>query len=312
MGKVIGLGAAGVAALAVTATPAGATSPGRNGLLVYEAQLGKHAQLFTISPDGSGVHQLTRFSDSDAVWAAWSPDGNRIAFERDFAGHAGIYTMSADGGGLRALTPTGLNGRPSWSADGKLIVFSTLLLGKRASIWVMAADGSGARRVTSTPLPAKDACGCMGLNSPTFSPNGKRIAFTRVKSERSAAIFTISTAGGGLTQLTPWQNGVADKIDWSPDGSRIAFSSPEFGRPGVSSNVFTVRTNGSGLLKLTDRHGGKINNGLDSWSPDGKKIAFASNRNGTYEIYTMNTNGSGVTQLTHGPQAHHAAWGTRP
>jgi len=73
-----------------------------------------------------------------------------------------------------------------------------------------------------------------------------------------------------------------------------------------------VRTNGSGLLKLTDRHSGKINNGLDSWSPDGKKIALASNRNGTYEIYTMNTNGSGVTQLTHGPQAHHAAWGTRP
>jgi WD40-like Beta Propeller Repeat len=50
----------------------------------------------------------------------------------------------------------------------------------------------------------------------------------------------------------------------------------------------------------------------DSWSPDGRKIAFVSNRTGTYEIYVMNADGSGVSQLTRGPEAHRAAWGTHP
>ena len=127
-----------------------------------------------------------------------------------------------------------------------------------------------------------------------------------------AAIFTMSAGGGDLKQVTPWSaDRVADKIDWSPDGSRIAYSSPGIGDvAGVSSNVFTVRTDGTGLVELTKSRGGKVNNGLDSWSPDGKKIAFVSNRSGTYEIYVMNANGSGVTQVTKGSESHRAAWGT--
>jgi TolB protein len=125
------------------------------------------------------------------------------------------------------------------------------------------------------------------------------------------AIFTMNPSGGGRKQVTPWEKGgLADKIDWSPDGARIAFSSPGIGdRPGVSSNVFTVLPDGTGLVKLTNSRGGKINNGLDSWSPDGKQIAFVSNRSGTYEIYVMNANGSGVTQVTRGPESHRATWG---
>jgi Tol biopolymer transport system component len=300
------------AVCAAGAAPSLATLRGANGLLAYEAQIGKHAQLFEINADGSGTHQLTDFADSDAVWADWSPSGKRIVFERDvFSGarccsRALIETMNADGGGLRVLTPTGLNGRPSWSPDGKLIVFSTLQPGKKATLSLMAPNGGGVRQLVSTPLPATGQES--GLNSPSFSPDGKQIAFVWIK-RAGSAIFTINTSGGELKQLTPWKNGVADKIDWSPDGSRIGFSSPEFGRPGVSSNVFTVRADGSGgLLKLTDSRGGNINNGFDCWSPDGTKIAFASNRNGTYEIYTMTATGRGVAQLTHGPQAHHAAW----
>jgi Tol biopolymer transport system component len=291
--------------------------PTENGLLVYESQTGKRAQLFTTKPDGSGAHQLTHFADSDAVWAEWSPSGSQITFERDVytgvrVNHAAIYTMNADGSGLRSLTQRGLNGRPSWSPGGTLIAFSTLQYGKQATVSVMAANGSRVRKVMSTPLPAKGRG--QGLDSPTFSPDGKRIAFVWIKKSGSA-IFTMKASGGGLKQVTPWQKtGLADKIDWSPDGSRIAFSSPEFGerRGGISSNVFTVRPNGSGLVKLTNSAGGKINNGLDSWSPDGKKIAFVSNRTGKYEIYVMNANGSSVTQVTRGPEAHHASWGTHP
>jgi Tol biopolymer transport system component len=287
-----------------------------NGLLAYEARVGKHYQLFTIGADGNGANQLTHFADSDAVWAAWSPDGDKIAFERDvytgvFVNRAVIYTMNADGSGLRSLTPTGLNGRPSWSPDGSQIAFSTLQYGKQATISVMTATGKRVRKVLTTPLPTKRFG--LGLDSPTFSPDGGRIAFVWLK-KTGSAIFTMKASGGGLKQVTPWQRGgLADKIDWSHDGARIAFSSPGIGdRRGVSSNVFTVRPDGTGLVKLTNSRGGKINNGFDSWSPDSQRIAFASNRTGTYEIYSMNANGSAVAQVTRGAEAHHASWGTHP
>jgi len=317
MRSVLAAAMGGVVALAMAVPLSGATFPGTNGLLAYDAKVGKHYQLFTIKADGSGAHQLTHFADSDAIWAAWSPNGKQIAFNRDvyagvFVKHGAIYTMNADGSGMRSLTPKGFNGEPSWSPNGKLIVFDTLRFGKQAILSVMAANGSRVRKLMGTPLPCKRFC-AIWLGSPTFSPNGKRIAFIwHKKPFPLAAIFTMNASGGGLKQVTAWQKGgVTDKIDWSPDGSRIAYSSPGIGdRPGVSSNVFTVRPDGTGRVKLTGSRGGKINNGLDSWSPDGTKIAFVSNRSGTYEIYTMNANGSGVTHVTRGPEAHRAAWGT--
>ena len=307
------------AALALSVTLSGATFPGTNGPLAYDAKIGKRYQLFTSKADGTALRQLTHFANSDAVWAAWSPNGEQIAFERDvYTGvlvtRGAIYTMNADGSGLRALIPKGLNGEPSWSPNGKLIVFGTLQFGKQATLSVLAATGGRMRRLLTTPLPCKQFC-AIGFLSPTFSPDGKRIAFIWHKEPFPlAAIFTMNATGGGLKQVTGWQRGgLTDKIDWSPDGARIAYSSPGIGdRPGVSSNVFTVRPDGTGLAKLTHSRGGKINNGLDSWSPDGKKIAFVSNRTGTYEIYVMNANGSGVTQVTHGPESHRASWGTHP
>jgi Tol biopolymer transport system component len=311
--------AAGIAVLGLGASTSRATFPGKNGLLAYDAQVGKRFQVFTSNPDGSDAKQMTGFADSDDLWAAWSPNGRQIAFERDVytgvsVNRAGIYTMNADGSALRSLTPVGLNGQPSWSPNGKLIVFSTLQFGKQATISAIPANGGAIRKLLTTPLPCK-RCNDIALGSATFSPDGRRIAFLwHKKPFPLAAIFTMNAGGGGLKQVTPWQKGgVADKIDWSPDGSRIAFSTPGFGDlPGVSSNVYSVRSDGKGLVKLTKSSGGTTNNGLDSYSPDGTKIAFVSNRSGTYEIYTMNVNGSGVTRVILGVEAHRAAWGTHP
>jgi Tol biopolymer transport system component len=77
---------------------------------------------------------------------------------------------------------------------------------------------------------------------------------------------------------------------WSPDGSKIAFTSS---RGGEQSGIYVMNAaNGGQLLRLTG--GGAY----PEWSPDGSKIAFTSNRDGDIDIYTMNLDGSGQTSLT--------------
>jgi Tol biopolymer transport system component len=300
--------AAAVVALASAADVSLATAPGQNGRLVFQRQAGSHTQLFSVSADGSGLLQLTHFASSDALWPAWSPDGTKIAFERDYANGGVIAAMRSDGTGLQALTPRGLYGEPSWSPDGKLITFGRYIPGREASIWIMNASGRNVRRVTKNPIPAADPCNCIGQGSSVFSPDGKRIAFTWTKGERKRAVFTVNVNGSGLKQLTPWGRGVADKIDWSPDGSRILLTMPEFGRPGVSANVFSVRRDGSDLKQLTHDTGGAIHNGADSWSPDGQKIIFVSDRDGVFKSYWMNADGTGRTEVPNADDAHLISW----
>ena len=292
---------AALAGLALAAEPSQATFAGANGLLVYQGQVGRHVQLFTVRPDGTGTRQITHFADSDALSPAWSRDGKRIVLARDYAvgtstEHLDIVTVDANGGGLRAMGLKGLNGDPTWSPAG-------------AITWLSPRGIAMAKPKPASPIrtmgPGGDNC------SPVYSPDGKRIAFCRHLGDRRDAIFIVNADGSGLRRVRSPKGGVADKIDWSPDGSALLFSAPQFGQPGQpSSNVFTIRPDGTGLVQLTRSTGGTVNNGADSWSPDGSHIAFVSNRSGTYQIWIMDADGSNVVQLTHGSEAHRAAWGT--
>ena len=301
---IAGAGSAALGALLVTA-PSQASFSGPNGRLLFEAPVGANRQLFTIQPDGTGLTQLTHFSDSGGTDGAWSPDGSRIVFTRHWdAGGPNeklvLYTVNADGTRLRALPRPGhLVVEPTWFPSGRRILFLEITSSR---LKVINADGTGLR---SAGVPGR------GGDSVCVFADGKRAAFLRPKasSDEVRAIFVAGLFGKGLKRITPW-GGYADKIDCSPDGRRIVFSKPEFGEPGgISSNVYTVRTDGSELTQLTHESGGSVNAGADAWSPDGTRIAFTSNRTGTYQIYTMNADGTGVTQVTSGPDAHLAAWG---
>ena len=289
-----------------------ATFPGRNGLIVYQAQAGEHVQLFTVQADGTHTRELTHFADGDALHAAWSPYGSRIAFERDFANHAGIYTMNVDGSDLRSLTPRGLQGLPAYSPDGRLLVFDRTLP-REDSLWIMSIDGTGLRQLTHNNPAGPGECRCDG--SPVFAPNGKRIAFVRTVNDLKTAVFVIAADGTGLKQVTPWTLGVSAKIDWAPDGRRILISSPPSEKPGTASNVFTIRPDGTRLRQLTHETKAGVHALADSFSPDGKSIIYARNvglADGGFQVWVMNANGSGAHQLTHGADAHWASWGPLP
>jgi TolB protein len=294
-----GIACAILVAVITAAAAAHATSKGKNGLLVYQAQMGKHIQLFTVRPDGSGARQLTDFADSDATNAVWSPSANTIAFTRQWGPNkTQLYAMNADGTGLHPFDRT-LHGFVGWFPDGKHVL---VLKGLRWTI------------VTASGTAPRDA-GIPGSGgSPCILPDGKRVVMlaTLGRTDGKAAIFVARIGGGHgtLHRLSPWQS-MTDKIDCSPDGTTVVFSTPD-PDSSHSANVYTVRVDGSRLRSLTHAKGGTADNLADSWSPDGTKVAFASNRGGMYEIYTMNADGTGVKQLTRGAEAHLASWGSHP
>jgi len=173
----------------------------------------------------------------------------------------------------------------------------------------MDADGSNVRRVSTLPEKAEFD------TAPRFSPDGRRLVFTRyIIDPGRAALFTVRVDGGGLKQLTAWGNGAGD-ADWSPEGKKIVFEAyPDLGSRG---EVFTIDADGQQLTNLTDneRSGGGSSDPV--WSPDGTKILFLSAHYFSSEsgigLATMNPDGKDRHFISPNPEEmHQPDWESAP
>ena len=229
-----------------------------------------------------------------SIYPAWSPDGSSIAFASDRDGTVDIYTMNANGTGVTRLTnDAAWNLIPAWSPDGSRIAFTSLRDGS-GDIFVMHADGSGVTRLTGGS-EWDDAFAA-------WSPDGSRIAFASNRdtydSDRDTddnyQIYVMNADGSGVTRLTGGSEWDDVFPAWSPDGSRIAFTSDRDG----GEDIYVMNADGSGVTRLTRGPGGGE---WPAWSPNGSRIAFAAERDDNVDIHTMNTDGSGVRRLTRDP-----------
>jgi Tol biopolymer transport system component/DNA-binding winged helix-turn-helix (wHTH) protein len=177
---------------------------------------------------------------------------------------------------VRLTTDSANEQRGTWTPDGR-IRFERMQ-GKESFSYIMNADGSDAHRDTSIP----------GMRIGLWSPDGKRVIYYK-EGDTSGDQFLANADGSGESKLPFF----AWNMDWSPDGTKLVY---QYGRPNSNLYVYTFDTG-----KIDTVVGDPSFDADPSFSPDGKRIAFVSGRDGNAEIYTQNVDGSDLRRITDHP-----------
>jgi Tol biopolymer transport system component len=186
----------------------GITDPSLNGIYTVRAS------------DGGDLQRVTSDPGGDDCPSDYSPYGNRIVFTRANETTYELDTVRPDGNGLRRISPEGLNFNfcnGSWSPQGNEILLSAHQpdFDYHSSIWLLHANGTGLRRI---PVPD-----CGGLNadpngvgcpSPSWSPDGQKIVFSRQVGTEPHDIYTVNADGRGLFQVTNTPDITEFSADW--------------------------------------------------------------------------------------------------
>src|SRR5215472_6435601 len=297
------------------------------------ASAGKVAVTVVNPAPGGGASSAATFTVAPATvsyQSARALDGSDAANTNTVSN---IWVVNPDGTGTAALTKltstfaSSLN--PAWSADGIKIAFSSgrALNGTDAdntngtrNVWVVNSDGTGATHLTGLTASGTS------VDFPLWSPDGSKIIFQSARnldgSDSLSAnfitnIWVVNSDGSGsataLTKTTVTGTG-NDSAVWSPDGSKVAFSSARAldGSDAVNTNgtrnIWIVKADGSGVAPLTKLTAVGADSDVPSWTADGSKVVFQSGRaldgtnavntHGTGNVWLINADGSGPTALT--------------
>jgi len=283
-------------------------------------------QIYVMNADGSNVVRFTNSGGNDD-FPRWSPNGAKILFQSDRdhpdTGYMDVYVMNSNGSGVTRLT-TDVNDDSfaSWSSDGSKIVFQSMRNGVNYQVYSMNADGSNQVNLTNTSSSDGE---------PSWSPDGTKIALA---SDRDHAgfdsVYVMNSNGSNQHRITFSSDTIDDTQPmWSRDGSRITFVSTRDSttetwqetdddgnyitksKVHINKEVYVMNADGSGQLRLTND---LANDDAPSWSPDGSKIVFRSDRerdccDPSAQVWTMNTDGSGLTNISSsGNGDYSASW----
>ena len=166
--------------------------------------------IYTISPDGTGLVRLTNGAADDRD-PAWSPDGTKIVFASDRStfsrsqrGHMHLWVMNADGTGLKQLTSGSEDeSQPAWSPDGTRIAYHYT-----SGIAAIFTDGTKDATISMTNSePAPGGVKTWYVGDPSWSPDGQSLAFT--------------SSYNDLYRVYTWSPGYALRV--TPDGDQDRF-----------------------------------------------------------------------------------------
>src|SRR6266508_4647857 len=292
------------------------TYPGRESQPVFSPD-GRTIAFYRSSPDGDGIflvpalggaeRKLTgvwanRFGFGSHTWIHWSPDGkwlvvsDKTSAEEPFS----LFLLSPETGEKRRVTspPASVVGdcSPAFSPDGKRLAFVRVISALVGDVYLVSVNGGEPKRLTF------DGAGVSNL---AWTPNGREIVFGSRLGGKNR-LYRIPVEGGGAEWLAA-TGSEAQYPAFSRDGSRLAWrqntSDEDIFRLALKSGSENVPPVAS-LIVSTALEASR------RYSPDGKRIAFVSNRSGSDEIWVCGSDGENPIRLTsfRGPLAGSPSW----
>ena len=253
-------------------------SSGRHSLMIINVATGLRREL----------------TNAEASFPSWSPNGHRISywFYTGTYGRRDIATISA-GGGEPVIVAKDLavsNWNPVWSPDGKYLYFVSSKVGTM-NFWRVRIDertGQVSGEPEAVVTPSKYS------RHPTFSKDGKRMIYVQTNDQANVQGLNFNAETGKPDGSPFWitqGDRQVSRAELSPDGSQFAMRL--VGR--TQDDIVTVDRKGENWREITndepfDRY--------VRWSPDGKQVAFSSDRNGGGQVWVANVDGTGLRQIT--------------
>jgi Tol biopolymer transport system component/DNA-binding winged helix-turn-helix (wHTH) protein len=278
---------------------------------------GRTIAFYRSSPDGDGIFLVpalggaerklagvwaNRFGFGSHTWIHWSPDGrwlvvsDKTSAEEPFS----LFLLSPETGEKRRVTspPASIVGdcSPAFSPDGKQLAFVRVISALVGEVYLVSMDGGEPKRLTF------DGAGVSNL---AWTPNGREIVFGSRNGGKNR-LFRIPVEGGGAEWMAATGSD-AQYPAFSRDGIRLAWrqntSDEDIYRLALKSGSENVPPLASLIVSTAFEASPR-------YSPDGKRIAFVSNRSGSDEIWVCDSDGENPIRLTsfRGPLAGSPSW----
>jgi len=217
---------------------------------------------------------------------AYSPDGKNIAVidteNSKVGGQYAIYLVNTQTFVKKRLTTSGdFRGEttPRFSPDGQKLAFIRLL-NNEMDLFIVSANGGESKRITFDNSI---------INSLAWGSNSDFIYFTSYRKGNKARLWRMSVTGGE-PELVSTEGGGLVNLAISSDGKTIAYSSSK-----MIETIYRVKPDGQAAEKLISTIG---RNNVESYSPDGSRILFVSNRIQAFDLWTANTEGKDLRRIT--------------
>ena len=195
--------------------------------------------VFTAPIEKGPTRNLTHSSGAHDKWAAWSPDGARIAFISDMSGEEELYIMPQDGlKPAEQITRGGsaMRYQPEWAPDGKRIAFGD----KDGKVYVVTLADRKIVEIADDPHGQ--------IRNYTWSPRGNYLAFSMNDSpQRFSSIYIWSAADGKIRRVTDNMFNATSPA-WDPQGNYLYFLSDREFAPQISQIEFNYATSRSSYI----------------------------------------------------------------